>query len=58
MAHVDDNGHPAAEVETQTRYPRGWAGSTGFPGWKIAVAAAMLLGVPATIGLFITVFFR
>lgn len=47
-----------AAAETRARYPRGWARNVGFPGWKIAVAVAGLLGVPATIFLLFTVLFR
>lgn len=50
--------HLEAEMSTQSRYPRGWAGNAGFAGWKIAVAFAMLLGVPATIWLLVTLLFR
>jgi len=50
--------HLDSEMGTQSRYPRGWAGNSGFTGWKIAVAFAMLLGVPATIWLIVTLFVR
>jgi len=40
------------------RHPRGWVGNAGFAGRKIAVAVAMLLGVPVTIGVPITLLFR
>lgn len=50
--------HLDAEMDTESRYPRGWAGNAGFPGWKIAVAAAMLLGVPVTVWLLVTLVLR
>jgi hypothetical protein len=52
------NEHLDAEIETEARYPRGWSGNAGFPGWKLAVAAAMLLGVPVTIWVVITLLYR
>ena len=52
MAGRED--HPDAEIETEARYPRGWIGNLGFTGWKITVALAMLLAVPVTVGLVLT----
>jgi len=50
--------HLMAEIETEARYPRGWVGNAGFPGWKLAVAITMLLGVPVAIWLLATLLFR
>jgi hypothetical protein len=55
-ARHDD--HLAAEMETEARSPRGWRGNTAFTGWKIAVAIAMLLGVPVTIWVLFTLLWR
>ena len=52
MAGRED--HPDAEIETESRYPRGWIGNSGFTGWKITVALVMLLAVPVAVGLVLT----
>jgi hypothetical protein len=44
------------DTERDARYPRGWSGNPGFTGWKIAVGVAMLLGVPVTLWVLVTVF--
>ena len=52
MAERDDD--LIADNETAVRYPRGWSGNPRHAGWKIAAGVAMLLGVPVTLWVLIT----
>ncbi len=52
MAARDDD--LTTDNEASARYPRGWSGNPRFAGWKIAVGAAMLFGVPVTLWLLVT----
>jgi hypothetical protein len=52
MAGRDDD--LMVDTESDARYPRWWNGNARFAGWKVTVAVAMLLGVPVTLWLLIT----
>jgi hypothetical protein len=52
MAGRED--HPDAEIGTESRYPRGWIGNSGFTGWRITVGFVMLLAVPVAVWLLLT----